>query len=120
MTVGIILSGAWGRGVTYVQILFPIRHDLIDVTQRAILDGFGACPIGSPALAAVLHIKGLILQQSTLEQYQNTFTIEMAAHESATFAQFSRLCAEKGLLQGCDDVKEGDRPDGVADETTLR
>ncbi|KAG2026227.1 hypothetical protein GB937_001734 [Aspergillus fischeri] len=44
----------------------------------------------------------------------------MAAHETATFAQFSRLCVEKGLLQGCDDVKEGDRLDGVADETTLR
>lgn len=51
---------------------------------------------------------------------QNKITRQMAAHETALFAQFSRLCAERGLLQGCDDVKEGDRPDGVADETTLR
>jgi hypothetical protein len=43
----------------------------------------------------------------------------MAAHETVLVAQFSRLCAERGLLQGRDDVKQGDRLDGVADETTL-
>ncbi|KAF4261104.1 hypothetical protein KXW98_001032 [Aspergillus fumigatus] len=44
----------------------------------------------------------------------------MAAHETAILAQFSRLCLDKGLLQVCDDVKDGDRADGIADETTLR
>ena len=44
----------------------------------------------------------------------------MAAHETAILAQFSRLCLDKGLLQVCDDVKDGDREDGIADETTLR
>ena len=45
--------------------------------------------------------------------------MELTAHETAIFAQFSRLVADRGLLQGSDDVKEGDRPDGVADKTTL-
>ncbi|KAF7164835.1 hypothetical protein CNMCM5623_009262 [Aspergillus felis] len=43
----------------------------------------------------------------------------MTAHDTVLVAQFSRLCAERGLLKGRDDVKEGDRLDGVADETTL-
>ncbi|GIJ85039.1 hypothetical protein Asppvi_003894 [Aspergillus pseudoviridinutans] len=43
----------------------------------------------------------------------------MTADETVLVAQFARLCAERGLLQDRDDVKEGDRLDGVADETTL-
>ncbi|RHZ61794.1 SEC14 family lipid-binding protein [Aspergillus thermomutatus] len=45
--------------------------------------------------------------------------MQMTVDETAVFTKFTGLCADRGLLQCHDDVKEGDRPDGVIDETTL-
>jgi hypothetical protein len=78
MRVEILLSRALvvgEEGGIYVPILFPIRSGVIDVVRGAILLTYlEPAQSGSPALAAVIYIKGFILQQSTLH---NTTKIKL-------------------------------------------
>ncbi|KAJ9251566.1 hypothetical protein DTO195F2_7784 [Paecilomyces variotii] len=44
---------------------------------------------------------------------------QITASQAAALASFKASCAERGLLEHADDLKDGDLPDGITDDSTL-